>query len=232
MKNGQFQELLELLRQKRRANNRKNIIKDTLILFAITLVAGLGLGLVYNVTANSRAMQEEKTKIEAYNTVMPGLGSFDNVSFDSVAADKYIKEQINKNETEKTIKSYNATINEVIKAKDKSGNDLGYIITVTDNEAYGGSLQMTVGIKDDGTVMGISFLSLSETPGLGMKAKDDDFMSQFSNKKVDFFKYTKSEAKADNEINAISSATITSNDVTHGVNGAIYCVDFITGGGK
>ena len=39
----------------------KNIIKDTLILFAITLVAGLGLGLVYNVTANSRAMQEEKT---------------------------------------------------------------------------------------------------------------------------------------------------------------------------
>ena len=36
----------------------KNIIKDTLILFAITLVAGLGLGLVYNVTANSRAMQE------------------------------------------------------------------------------------------------------------------------------------------------------------------------------
>ena len=72
----------------------KNIIKDTLILFAITLVAGLGLGLVYNVTANSRAMQEEKTKTEAYNTVMPGLGSFDNVSFDSVAADKYIKEQI------------------------------------------------------------------------------------------------------------------------------------------
>ena len=214
------------------ANNMKNIIKDTLILFAFTLVAGLGLGLVYNVTANSRAMQEEKTKIEAYNTVMPGLGSFDNVSFDSVAADKYIKEQINKNETEKTIKSYNATIDEVIKAKDKSGNDLGYIITVTDNEAYGGSLQMTVGIKDDGTVMGISFLSLSETPGLGMKAKDDDFMSQFSNKKVDFFKYTKSEAKADNEINAISSATITSNAVTHGVNGAIYCVDFITGGGK
>ena len=210
----------------------KNIIKDTLILFAITLVAGLGLGLVYNVTANSRAMQEEKTKTEAYNTVMPGLGSFDNVSFDSVAADKYIKEQINKNETEKTIKSYNATIDEVIKAKDKSGNDLGYIITVTDNEAYGGSLQMTVGIKDDGTVMGISFLSLSETPGIGMKAKDDDFMSQFSNKKVDFFKYTKSEAKADNEINAISSATITSNAVTHGVNGAIYCVDFITGGGK
>ncbi len=91
----------------------KNIIKDTLILFAITLVAGLGLGLVYNVTANSRAMQEEKTKIEAYNTVMPGLGSFDNVSFDSVAADKYIKEQIKKKMKQK--KQLNLTMPQLMK---------------------------------------------------------------------------------------------------------------------
>ena len=52
----------------------------------------------------------------------------------------------------------------LLRLKTKSGNDLDTLVTVTDNEAYGGSLQMTVGIKDDGTVMGISFLSLSETP--------------------------------------------------------------------
>ena len=211
----------------------KNIIKDTLILFAITLVAGLGLGLVYNVTANSRAMQEEKTKTEAYNTVMPGLGSFDNVSFDSVAADKYIKEQINKNETEKTIKSYNATIDEVIKAKDKSGNDLGYIITVTDNEAYGGSLQMTVGIKDDGTVMGISFLSLSETPGLGMKAKDDpSWGKQFAGKKVESFSVVKdgSGSGDDAKIDAISGATITSKAVTGAMNSCLAYFQSLEGG--
>ena len=41
----------------------KTIIKNTVILFVITLVAGLGLGFVYNVTSKARAEQEEKTKL-------------------------------------------------------------------------------------------------------------------------------------------------------------------------
>lgn len=211
------------------------IVKDTLILFAITFVAGLGLGFVYNVTSDARAKQQEKTRIEAYESVMPGMDGFEAVEFDSVEADKYIKDKISITESENgisPIKAYNATIDDVVKANDASGNEMGYIVTVTDNEAYDGSLQMTVGIKTDGTVQGISFLSLSETPGLGMKAGEDDFMSNFSNKNVDFFKYTKSGATADNDVQAISSATITTNAVTHGVNGAIYCVEYITGGGK
>ena len=63
---------------------------------------------------------------------------------------KYIKEQVKKNETDNnitTIKAFNCDINEVVEAKDNSGEALGYIVTVTDNEAYDGSLQMTVGIK-------------------------------------------------------------------------------------
>lgn len=211
------------------------IVKDTLILFAITLVAGLGLGFVYNVTSDARAQQQEKTKIAAYESVMPGMDGFETVDFDAAEADKYIKSKISTTESENgisPIKAYNATIDEVVKANDASGNELGYIVTVTDSEAYGGSLQMTVGIKTDGTVQGISFLSLNETPGLGMKAGEDSFISNFSDKKVDFFKYTKTGASADNEVQAISSATITTNAVVHGVNGAIYCVEYITGGGK
>lgn len=210
------------------------IVKNTLILFAITLVAGLGLGFVYNVTSDARAEQEEKTKLSAYESVMPGMEDFENVKIDRDCA-KFIKGQVNENEKTNNIsaiKPFNATVDEVVLAKDKNGNDLGYIVTVTDNEAYDGSLQMTVGVKKDGTVLGISFLSLSETPGLGMKADEDSFKSQFQNKKVDYFVYEKSGATGENEINAISSATITSNAVTHGVNAAIYCVNYITGGGR
>lgn len=211
------------------------IVKDTLVLFAITLVAGLGLGFVYNVTSDARAKQEEKTKIAAYESVMPGMDGFEEVDFDAADADQYIRDKIKATESENnisTIKAYNATMDAVVKAKDASGKEMGYIVTVTDSEAYGGSLQMTVGIMSDGTVSGISFLSLDETPGLGMKAKEDAFQSQFSNKKVDYFQYTKTGVTADNEVQAISSATITTNAVTHGVNGAIYCVEYITGGGK
>ena len=210
------------------------IVKNTLILFAITLVAGLGLGFVYNVTSDARAEQEEKTKLSAYESVMHGMDGFENVKIDNECA-KYIENRMKENEKAdniSTIKAFNGTVDEVVLAKDKDGKNLGYIVTVTDKEAYDGSLQMTVGIKEDGTVMGISFLSLSETPGLGMKGDEDSFKSQFQNKKVDYFIYEKSGAEGDNEINAISSATITTNAVTHGVNAAIYCVDYITGGGR
>lgn len=40
------------------------MIKDALILFAITLVSGLGLGAVYNVTSQARAQQEQKQKMQ------------------------------------------------------------------------------------------------------------------------------------------------------------------------
>ena len=65
-----------------------------------------------------------------------------------------------------------------------------------------------------------------------MKANEDSFKNQFKNKKQIILFTQKCGASADNEINAISSATITSNAVTHGVNAAIYCVKYITGGGK
>lgn len=48
----------------------KNIIKDACILFAITLVAGILLGLVYNVTKDPIAQQNEKAKQKAYQEVI------------------------------------------------------------------------------------------------------------------------------------------------------------------
>jgi electron transport complex protein RnfG len=214
----------------------KTMVKDTLILFAITLIAGLGLGAVYNVTKDARAEQEEKTKLAAFKEVMPEMAEYEEVaSFDAAAAEKVIAEQIGKNEKDakiSTIKPFNAVIDGAVCAKDAGGEEIGYIITVTDKEAYGGSLQMTVGVLKDGTVKGISFLSLSETPGLGMKAKEDGFRKQFQDKKADYFVYNKAGASKDNEIDAISSATITTNAVTHGVNAAIECVNYIEGGDR
>ncbi len=213
----------------------KTLMKNTLILFAITLVAGFGLGFVYNITQSARAQQEEKTKIEAYESVMPGMDSFEKISIDYTEVQKFIKNKVTDYEQENNIsvmKPIDTEINEVVLAKDSEEKELGYIVTVTDKEAYDGTLQMTVGVRTDGTVLGISFLSLSETPGLGMKAGEDEFRSQFANKKADYFVYSKNGAKAENEINAISSATITTNAVVHGVNSAVCCVKYLTGGDR
>jgi hypothetical protein len=84
-----------------------------------------------------------------------------------------------------------------------------------------------MGVQLDGTTNGISFLSLSETAGLGMEADTDSFKVQFEGKNVEQFRYTKSGATVDEEIDALSGATITTNAVTNAVNAGLTYVQSI-----
>ena len=56
-------------------------------------------------------------------------------------------------------------ISEVVVGQDRLGETVGYVITVTSHEGYGGDIQISVGIETDGTVKGIEMLSISETAG-------------------------------------------------------------------
>ena len=78
-----------------------------------------------------------------------------------------------------------------------------------------------MGIDNEGTVKGIELLKISETAGLGMKAKEDAFRNQFAGKNVTQFSYTKTGAASDFEIDAISGATITTKAVTNAVNAGL-----------
>ena len=102
-------------------------------------------------------------------------------------------------------------------------NDVGLLAAM-----YGGDIQFVMGVKMDGTLNGISFLSIGETAGLGMKATEDKFMDQFKNKNVSKLSYTKNGALADDEIDALSGATITTNAVTNGVNAGLYYISKMT----
>ena len=104
------------------------------------------------------------------------------------------------------------------------------MITVTDKEGYGGDIQISVGILADGTVNGISILSIGETAGLGMNATNPDFYNQYAGKQVASFEVTKNGESGDNMIDALSGATITSRAVTGGVNAALAYYQTITGG--
>ena len=117
----------------------------------------------------------------------------------------------------------NVTVDEAAVALDGSGTPMGYVVTTTSKDGYGGAITVSVGVLADGTVNGIAFLTLAETAGLGMNA-DTDWKNQYAGKNVDAFSVTKNSASAENEINAISGATITSNAVTGAVNTAVYFV--------
>lgn len=182
------------------------IIKNTLILTIITLVAGLGLGFVYEITKEPIAQAQDAAKKEAWQQVFPEASLDD---FVPVEVDQDVASQVTKD------LGVQATIDEVCTVGDE-----GYVITATDKEGYGGDIQITVGITADGTVNGVSILSISETAGLGMKATEPSFYEQYQGKQTE--KFVVSKDGGDGEpIDALSGATITSRAVTGAVNAAL-----------
>ena len=195
------------------------IVKNTLILTLITVIAGVLLGAVYEVTKTPIAQSQETAKKEAWQAVFSDvkLDDFKAEDVDQKAADKAVKDM-----------GVNATIDEVCTA-----GDAGYVITTTDKDGFGGNIQITVGIKKDGTINGVSILSISETAGLGMKAKDDpSWGKQFAGKKADAFSVVKdgSGSGDDAKIDAISGATITSKAVTGAMNSCLAYFQSLEGG--
>lgn len=198
----------------------KGMIKDAAILFAITLIAGLILGFVYNVTKEPIAQAEEKAAKEAYAEVFQDASDFLEITVET--DDSYQNEWDQAGFTQ-------VDIDKALEAVDADGSGLGYVLTLTSHAGYGGDITFTLGIANDGTVNGISILSISETAGLGMKA-ESVLKPQYAGKKVSSFTVTKQGATSDNQIDAISGATITSNALTTAVNGGLYYFQTKLGG--
>lgn len=193
-----------------------SFMKDAIILFIITMLSGFMLGAVYEITKEPIAIAKENEKKSAYKEVFPDAMNFQKQDDDllSKVNDSLISQNFGK-----------VNVSEVANALDSSGSSLGYVITSTSKDGFGGDVKISVGITKDKKLNGIAFLTLAETPGLGMKAKGEKFSSQFKEKDATFLNVVKTGATKPDEIDAISGATITSRAVTGAVNAAIYYVD-------
>ena len=90
----------------------------------------------------------------------------------------------------------------------------GYTAEGTCKDGYGGDITLMVGFKKDKkTVISYKVLAASETPGLGMKLKTPEFAGQFAGKDGRTLKVKKDGG----EIEAITSATITSRAVCRAI---------------
>lgn len=201
----------------------KNMIKDAAVLLIITLFSGLILGVVFQVTKEPIAKAEEEAAKKAYAEVFPAASEFELMA----DADTEGTGQ----DAQWTEAGFSGvSVENVLTALDKDGTRMGYVLTVTSHEGYGGDITFTMGIGNDGTLNGISILNISETAGLGMRA-EEVLKPQFAGKNVSAFAYTKNGAASDNQIDAISGATITTSAVTTAVNGGLYYFQTWLGGG-
>lgn len=192
-------------------------MKDAWILFAITLISGLLLGAVYQITKVPIQVAEAKESLHKYQMAYPDATDF---LFDQAIQDQVVvsKETLKEQKPEYG----NVEVTVALNAVDASGNVIGHIITASSDDSYGGTVKVSVGITNEGKITGVELLEISDTPGLGMKATEHTFKDQYKDKTVEEFTVTKTGSASDSEINAISGATITSNAVTHAVDAAIY----------
>lgn len=201
--------------------NKSTIFRDSMILCVITLVAGALLGIVYQMTLTPITQRKMQEKQKTYQVAYPEAASF--------TEDRALTERMQELQAdwdENGSEFGKVVLNEVLLAQDASGNLIGYIVSSTSKEGYGGNIDMAVGVAADGTVVGVQVLEMSESPGLGDRAKEEGFRSQYIGKVVEKFEVTKQGAAKDSEIDALSGATVTSQAVTNAVNAALH---FISG---
>lgn len=183
------------------ANVKKDIVKVGFILFAITAFAALVLAIVNSFTAPVIAENNKRAQDIAMKKVLPEAENFEQLEYLNDGKD---------------------SVREIY-----SGGGAGVVVKVSPN-GYGGKIDMVVGVDADYKVTGIEIIAQTETAGLGTNCTKDSFKAQFVGK-TDSIKVVKSGAK-DNEIDAISSATITSKAVAKGVNEAVLAAKNIAGG--
>ncbi len=168
-------------------------------LFAIAAVAALALGLTNMVTASAIAQQQVEAAQAARQAVLP-------------AAQKF---------TEQTAPE---GLKDAFAGYDANGALVGKTGTIV-AKGYGGEIEITVGVDNDGVVTGVSIggSAFAETAGLGARAKEAWFGGQYTGKSAPI-----SLKKDGGDIDAITSATITSRAVTKAVNAAVLALGGLT----
>ena len=179
----------------KKENNVMYVLRLAVTLLVIAGVMAAALAGVNSVTAPIiEKLTYEKTQ-EAVSAVLPGGG--DEVDFPAVDA--------------------GAPVNTVYKGEN------GYAVEVGPS-GFDNTITMMVGVDHDGAVTGISIIDHSETAGLGAvaaatTAAGEAFRAQFKG-----MTGSVSVSKDGGQVDAITSATITSRAVCAGVNAALAVV--------
>ncbi|NMB33583.1 MAG: RnfABCDGE type electron transport complex subunit G [Clostridium sp.] len=181
----------------------REILKSTLVLFLICSLITFGLAFT---NAATKEKIDEMIKIEQENArkkVLEEAQSFEEI---------ILKDEITDPDTGIVKEAYKG-----IKHQEVVGN-----VYLLQNKGYGGSITITVGVDVEGRITGIDIGDNSETPGLGSKAAEEPFISQFRGIiPKEPLSIVKGGKIKDEQIDAISSATITSKAVMEAVQAAL-----------
>lgn len=187
-------------------------IRLGLPLLVVCVVAGVGLAVTWTFTApriEAQAREAERTSLTA---VLPGAAKFEAVTDAATLA-------------KARAAAGDIGVDGVFRALDAAGQPAGVGVLVA-SRGYGGPIRMAVGLDRNGKVVGVTIVSMAETPGLGSKVVDDkSFLPRFNG--LD-------SADAAKKVDTITGATKSSRGVRKGVEAALaaYAALGVAGGGS
>ena len=193
--------MLELLLNKLRLNiNEKYIyyIRITGTLVIISMCVALLLGAVNMITEDKIKANLISEFSEAVQIIFPGS---DNITEIDITAEPPV---------------------DVVYEVNKGGEHIGYCIKTLPS-GFKDEIKIIVGTDLSGSVIGIQIMANSETPGLGTRVFEEDYLSAFNgmNSQIEF----------GYAIDAVAGATVTSNAVLAGVNAALAVEGLFDDGG-
>ncbi len=168
-------------------------------LFVITLIAAICMGLTNMATEEPIRQQHIRIAKESKQAALPQAMEFSELD---------IIPGPSNNDTAEILE---------INAGKSSDDIVGYIFKVR-AMGFGGDIEIIVGINSKDEIEAIQIGEHGETPGLGANIKEKYFTDQYHGKGIETPLTVNKSQAGDQEIQAITGATVTSDAVTNGVN--------------
>jgi len=154
----------------------------------ISFGAAACLGYVYELTKKPIELSNLNKKLEAIKKVVPEFNNNPN--------DEMYKLPTGNGDS---LEIYPAKRDQVI---------IAYAVNTYTKKGFSGNISLMAGFKPDGTIINITVLQHKETPGLGTKITEPEFLKQFTEKNpLDFILKVKKDG---GPVDAITAATISS----------------------
>jgi len=171
------------------AKKESTLFNMILTLLVITVVAGVSLGYINDLTKGPKEAARLTRKTEALKSVLP---DFSNNPVEEMELIAY-------GDVADSLEYYPAFGDNV---------PVGAAVTGSSNRGFNGLIKVMVGFNQDGSIKNIVVLEQKETPGLGTKIKDDPFISQLREKDPATFRLKVKKDQGD--VDALTGATISS----------------------
>ena len=173
----------------------KKTMKQTILLVSFLIISVLLIGVTHAVTAGPLEEQRAQQGAEAVRELLPATHRMTEVEFE--AGD--------------------STLTHIVRCYDAGGAFIGYVFTAMP-EGFVGDIEMMVALSPEGVIEGLQVTQHSETRGLGADIGEEWFADLFVGRSGMLF--GSHNATTPQEIDILTSATISTEAILRGVNDA------------